>query len=329
MKSKKINKNKIFFHSLAMVLLLELAVIPLFGMPNSIRFQGRLTDQQGYPIVGPDLKVKFALFSVETGGTAVWEGSQIQTVATNDAGLFSTDIGPLTAPIFTQNDNLYLQVFVHDGGNFKALSPRQKLTVVPYAFHTENTSFATRSGWADDIPNNIVTGAKIQEGAITENKIAPHSIGTTTLNADIVNSLIPPGMIAMFDQSCPEGWSRFDQLDNRFPLGVPAFTGNPGGNSQISGLSSSNSGAHNHNVEDHTHSAGSLTADMSSFYNGGAGSDKVWVWGQSDYGLPIRGRTGSVTAAITALSAGAHQHSISSDGSWLPPYLGVVYCRKN
>ncbi len=39
---------------------------------------------------------------------------------------------------------------------------------------------------------------------------------------------IPSGMIAMFDTSCPSGWTRFAVLDSRFPLGAATY-GSTGG----------------------------------------------------------------------------------------------------
>lgn len=34
-----------------------------------------------------------------------------------------------------------------------------------------------------------------------------------------INEMGSVGMIAMFDQNCPAGWTRFSDLDNRFPIG--------------------------------------------------------------------------------------------------------------
>ena len=41
---------------------------------------------------------------------------------------------------------------------------------------------------------------------------------------------IPSGMIAMFDASCPTGWTRFSALDNHYPRGASTYgtTGNDG-----------------------------------------------------------------------------------------------------
>src|SRR5882672_735277 len=82
----------------------------LWAVPNQFRFQGRLTDKQGVPIAGTP-RVSFDIFNVATGGSSLWSSGDL-TVTTNDAGLFATDLGPVTASIFSQNNSLYLQVTV-------------------------------------------------------------------------------------------------------------------------------------------------------------------------------------------------------------------------
>ena len=39
---------------------------------------------------------------------------------------------------------------------------------------------------------------------------------------------VPSGMIAMFDTSCPSGWTRFSSLDDRFPQGANTYGGTGG-----------------------------------------------------------------------------------------------------
>src|SRR6185295_19718841 len=58
----------------------------------------------------------------------------------------------------------------------------------------------------------------------------------------------------------PAGWTRFDELDDRIPVGVATYTGTPSGNWVIGGLSAGVAGAHTHVSPPHSHTAGSLTA---------------------------------------------------------------------
>src|SRR5882672_4143056 len=119
---KKISK-RIFLSCLAMV---------FFSMasraaPNLIKFQGRLTDSQGRPISGTP-QVSFEIYDALTGGNQVWGPSAFQNVNANDAGLFSTEIGPFpSSTLFSGTQDLYLQVTVKagTGQTNQVLAPRQ------------------------------------------------------------------------------------------------------------------------------------------------------------------------------------------------------------
>ncbi|MCB4755988.1 MAG: hypothetical protein LHV69_02980 [Elusimicrobia bacterium] len=415
------------------------------AVPNNFRFQGRLTDSRGNPVVGPDVRVHFALFSTPTGASLVWNGPAEQSVATNEAGLFSVEVGPVNAEELARYGSLYLEVSVYEGGQMKVLSPRQLLSSVPYALQSE---YALRASTAGSVEDGAITASKIRDGNVTEPKLAPNSVGSEAiidgslqavdLAPDSVNSgtikdrsiqdvdlatsavtsnnirdgsimsvdlasgsvesahiqdrsitatdiadgtvstmeirdgtistddlgngvvqtgkiadqavnsakiadqsvsvvdlspavagaLLPSGLIAMFAQSCPAGWSRFGLLDNRFPLGVSSYTGSTGGNNQIAGLTTGSTGDHNHSILSHTHTAGTMYADVTNkFYVGGDGGGNVWVWGGDLNGFPVMGQTGGT--ALNTNQSGTHTHTVVSDGTWLPPYLGVVFCRKD
>jgi len=296
--------------------------------PNSIRFQGRITDNQGNPIVGPEVRVRFSFFDASYGGAKLWETGD-RTVSTNESGLFSADLGPLDAALFSSNPDMFLEIAVHDGSDYKVLKPRQKLSSVPFAFYSDNAQSANRadqSNLAENIADNTVSTSKIQNGAVTADKIAGHSISTAAITPGFSAMLIPSGMVALFAQSCPAGWTRFDLLDNRFPLGVPSFSGNPGGSNQITGLTTAAAGGHSHTVNAHKHDAGTLIAAASSQFMGdeqdGGGVDN---WPTHTH--PITGNTGSSSPGTN--TQGLHTHAISSDGHWLPPFLGMVFCQKD
>ncbi len=101
---------------------------------------------------------------------------------------------------------------------------------------------------------------------------------------------IPSGMIAMFDTSCPSGWSRFTALDGRIPYGSSSY-GSTGGSSS------------------HTHT---LTV------GGSCSALSVGTCGQGGGYIPAGGGTALYVAPQTA-----------DTQSNLPPYLTVVWCRKN
>jgi hypothetical protein len=108
--------------------LLGLAERAAAAPPQRLAFQGQLTDDAGAPLDG-DVAVTFRLFTVETGGTPLWEETLTVTV---DEGLFSVQLGgitPLTLP-FDTTYFLELQLQAEP----QPLSPRQPLAASPYAF---------------------------------------------------------------------------------------------------------------------------------------------------------------------------------------------------
>jgi len=108
--------------------------------------------------------------------------------------------------------------------------------------------------------------------------------------ADLMAGGVPSGMIAMFDTSCPGGWTRFTALDNRFPMG--------GGYGATGGSSS------------HTH-----TARVSS------GDCYVGTVGCSGYNTGIKSLPGTGAHYVVPQSISTSDH--------LPPYLTVIWCKKD
>jgi len=188
--------------------IITLSTTALWAAPNTIRFQGRLTDAQGRPISGPSVNVQFSVYSAATGGSVLWQGPSGQTVETNDAGLFSTDIAVPTN-IISNNEELYLQVHVNDGTGLKPLLPRQKLSSVPYAIHSVTASSAAAIG------DNIVGTNNIKMGAVTDSKIS--DVSAIKISGQITDEQIGSvdaakltnmaGVIVAFGGATPpQGW---------------------------------------------------------------------------------------------------------------------------
>jgi hypothetical protein len=116
--------------------------------------------------------------------------------------------------------------------------------------------------------------------------------GTTyaVLKSNLVE--LPSGYIAMFENTCPEGWTRETSFDDKFPRG--AYTG--GG---IGG------------AETHTHSYSTGTVNTSTYVQDNQQVDTpAYAYAQTHY----------------------HWKNISAesdDKSSLPPFLTLVYCRKD
>lgn len=114
---------------------------------------------------------------------------------------------------------------------------------------------------------------------------------------------IPSGLIALFDAACPSGWTRFSALDGIFPRGAAAYGGSGGsGTTSIDGA--------------HTH--GGATGSTSINPDTSHDADNSGL----TFPFPV----------VSSIDD-PHNHSIASDGdhshTFTPPYLDMVYCKKN
>jgi len=140
---------------------------------------------------------------------------------------------------------------------------------------------------------------------------------------------IPSGMIAMFDRECPDDWTRYSEMDRRFPRGA-LQAGELGGQDEYTHsfditARTSKDGAHLHMlamgeevvVDPGTWGyVGILKGHLQSFEQ--AGKD----------------RTKAPRAKAITDQDGAHDHMISVQGESepspsLPPYMNLVFCRKD
>jgi hypothetical protein len=184
-------KRKSFFIAIASGLFLMLAA----ANAATIRIQGRLTDNTGAPIIGQANLIKISLYSASTGGTVLAQalgddghpGTQL-AVPTNDAGLFSADADFGATNAFDSGNDIYVDMQVHSGGDFRHLSPRQKLSTVPYAIRaqTANQSNTTLNVGDNSVGSNQIVNASIQSvdlatAAVTTANIATGAITTVTL----------------------------------------------------------------------------------------------------------------------------------------------------
>jgi hypothetical protein len=77
--------------------------------------------------------MRFGLYSTPVGGTALWAETQQDVPVAG--GIYNVVLGTVT-PFIKEDfapDTLYLQVEIHNGTAYEALSPRQSLTSVPFA----------------------------------------------------------------------------------------------------------------------------------------------------------------------------------------------------
>ena len=139
----------------------------------------------------------------------------------------------------------------------------------------------------------------------------------------------PAGMIAMFDRECPEGWTRYTDLDGRFPRGAE-MAGAVGGETEHTHTfditaRTSKDGAHVHML------AGGEQVDVDTGFFGHVGIYKGYLQAFEEGG---RVRSKALRARAVTDADGAHDHLISVAGdsdpaSSLPPYLDLVFCKKD
>jgi hypothetical protein len=107
----------------------------LSAQGTAFTYQGWLNDG-GSPANG-SYDLRFTLFTADPGGTQVGPIRTTNAVAVS-SGLFTVTLD-FGANIFTNTDRfLEIAVSTNNAGSFTTLSPRQKLTPVPYAIFAEN-----------------------------------------------------------------------------------------------------------------------------------------------------------------------------------------------
>ncbi|HVX24459.1 MAG TPA: tail fiber domain-containing protein [Candidatus Saccharimonadales bacterium] len=125
---------------LAIVLLAGWCTLPAHAAnPGTISFQGKITNANGTNVADGTYGFVFKLYSVSSGGTAVWTESDSLSVS---AGVFQVNLGAsssLSGINFSTASSLYLGI-TFNGDPAGEMSPRVQLQSVPYAFNADNAS---------------------------------------------------------------------------------------------------------------------------------------------------------------------------------------------
>ncbi len=104
-------------------------------VPQVLSYQGRLTETDGTPLIGPHT-LTLRLYDASAGGSLLWEERHDITIERGDRGLFSVILGAVTpfSSLVDFNQPLWLTTEVDGTGE---LSPRQQLTSVSYAINAQ------------------------------------------------------------------------------------------------------------------------------------------------------------------------------------------------
>lgn len=192
-------------YSICIVLLLLLAgqniMAQQIGDLKGIHFQAVAIDDMGKEIVGMDINGKplykktiGVRFSILSGDSGPLLYKETHSTLTDQHGLFSLVIGQgkytegahstlMEIPWIEANQFLKVEISVNNDGNYKMVS-LQQFMAVPYSFYT------------DDIADNAITTAKINDEAILAEDIAAGAVTSeeildgTVMNADIADATL-------------------------------------------------------------------------------------------------------------------------------------------
>ena len=114
------------------------------GINRTINFQGKIVAADGTNIANGDYDVEFNLYTVSSGGTAIWTETRTTTnqITVTD-GIFHVALGEVTSiptSVDFNSDTIYLGVNFNSDGE---MTPRIRLSAVPYAFNAEKVAGLT------------------------------------------------------------------------------------------------------------------------------------------------------------------------------------------
>jgi hypothetical protein len=130
----------------SLITALWLGLIPTFlfaQVPQTLSYQGVLTDLSGNAVPDGNYTLTFKLYDVSTGGSAVWTESQPVTVS---KGIMNVILGKVSALNLGFDRAYWLGITVNSGTE---MAPRMELSSNAYAFMSKT------------VTDSAVTGGKI------------------------------------------------------------------------------------------------------------------------------------------------------------------------
>jgi len=146
--------------------------------------------------------------------------------------------------------------------------------------------------------------------------------------SSILSTSLPAGVIGLFDDDCPVGWTRFSALDAKYPRGASSYGGTGGAATHIHTVAT---------VPAHTHAVGTLAgaSDGSHTHTFSAGTE----W---EIAIIIIMNAISGTYWQSTTWNGNHLHSLggtvanggtvgaeTDSADNLPLYLNMIFCQKD
>jgi len=149
--------------SIGILVFALLAQLSLAQIPQTMSYQGVLTDASSIVVPDGTYSLVFGIYDVEAGSAELWSETHASVAVVN--GIFNVILGsvdPLNLPFDQQ---YWLEVEV----NGAALSPRVQLTSAAYSLNAQ--SVADGAVTESKIAFNAVTTSKIHDNAVTGSKI--------------------------------------------------------------------------------------------------------------------------------------------------------------
>ena len=176
-------------------------------VPNEIRYNGKLKEYRAE--VNATKSMNFKIYNQLTGGTAKWESGTMSVVVSS--GIFSVVLNP---DIDWRGKDYYLEIEIDS----KKLEPREKLTAMPYALHSNTSEKAI-----------VRENAEFSVTVGNDKKFVVDSAGAKSIVGNTEYFMVPKGGIIIWSGSVnniPEGWVLCDgnngtpDLRDRFVLGA-------------------------------------------------------------------------------------------------------------
>ena len=112
---------------------LSLIVLVNAQVPQTMSYQGVLTDDQDKPLRNQNVDIRFSIWDAESGGTEGW--NETITVITDNNGIFNVIMG-LTTPINVDFDQKsWLEIKITTESPF----PRIELAPSPYSLNARQS----------------------------------------------------------------------------------------------------------------------------------------------------------------------------------------------
>ena len=151
-----------------LVLLLALSLGAFAQAPNTIMYQGRLTDANGDPLVGPVTNVKFTIYrdpAPDVSNPIYY--TVTKSITCDDNGVFTTELGPITDPNAFSGAERYLGIKI---GTDDEMTPYQELSSTLYSM---STAKAPGVEWVEPGHGAVISTVSTTSGLTSIDVTAP------------------------------------------------------------------------------------------------------------------------------------------------------------